>query len=301
MYPTFNHRVFRAAQMHIVLIDKCLRNLDQRHLARQPAIIPPIGLQRGHAVVVARIIHGCYHKVTSRMNRRRNFAIEAGVPSLVLANLHAVHPEPRLIVGRAHMQKDPRMLFGLVSEILLVPDGPLIVIKRPALHIPVAGNFQRGRLGKIVLGRELIAGLSLAVEKIAVLVLSAMKAHESRKVRVNDGRPFAIERDSRPAIRASQDDRCGSRRSPGSRDAKQRGGNCGKSNIAGHPYIHVCGQANRQTLHFRASAFEIGWSHRRVLVKGIGFSPYINHALASWTLVPAESTPRGKPILSPAA
>ena len=94
MYPAFNHRVFRAAQMHIVLIDECLGNLDQRDRARQPAIIPPIGFERRNAVFVARIIDRRDHKIIAGMNRRRHLAVEAGVTALVLADLLPVDPEP---------------------------------------------------------------------------------------------------------------------------------------------------------------------------------------------------------------
>src|ERR1019366_3866942 len=53
----------------------------------------------------------------------------------------SVHPEPRLIVSRAHMQKNARMFFGLISKIPLVPHRPLVVQKRRPLRIPVAGNL----------------------------------------------------------------------------------------------------------------------------------------------------------------
>ena len=87
MYPAFNHRIFRAAQMHIILIDKRLRNFNQRDRARQPAIIPPIGFERGNIVFVARVIDGGHDEVIARMNRRGHLAVEAGVTALVLADL----------------------------------------------------------------------------------------------------------------------------------------------------------------------------------------------------------------------
>ena len=79
------------------------------------------------------------------------------------------------------MQKDTRVLLGLVSEVALVPDGPFVEEERLALRVPVAGHFQLGRLGEVVLGQKRIAGLGLAVEKPAILLLFVMKAEKPEK------------------------------------------------------------------------------------------------------------------------
>jgi len=103
MYPALDEGTFAAAEMHIVLVDESRRNLDERDRARKSAVVPPIGFERGHAVFVAGIIDRGDDKVRARMNRRGYLAVEAGVTSLVLADLLPVDPEPGPVVSRAHV------------------------------------------------------------------------------------------------------------------------------------------------------------------------------------------------------
>src|ERR1039457_5600109 len=132
--------------MQIILIDERVWNFDEQNRTCQPAIVPPIGLQRGNAVFVARVIDGGHDKVAAGMNSGGHLAVEAGVTALMLANLLAVDPEPGVVVGRAYVEEDARMLFGLISKIVLVPNRPLIEEERLALRIPVGGHLQRGSL-----------------------------------------------------------------------------------------------------------------------------------------------------------
>src|ERR1017187_3638883 len=109
MHPAFNDRVFSAAQVHIVLVDESLRHLDERNRAGKASIVPPIGFKSGNIVLMSRVIYRGHHKVGTRMNHGCDVAVETGEPSLVLAHLLPVYPEPRAIIRGAYMQEDARV------------------------------------------------------------------------------------------------------------------------------------------------------------------------------------------------
>ena len=276
MHPALDDVTFRPAQMQVVLIDEGFGNLNQRDRARQPSIIPPIGFERRNAVCKARIVHRGHHKVSAGVNRGRYLAVEAGKAALVLADLLPVDPEPRSIVGRAHVQKDAGVLFGLVSEVALVPDGPFVEEERFALGVPVAGHLQLGRLGKVVLGHKLVARLCFAVEKPAVFFLLVMKVIEAGEIRIDDGCPVAVQREGWPAVRAGEDDG----RGPGSGEGRKRGSNHGKNHPAGDSCVGLCKKADSNVVHSRASAIR----------NGIGAMATFQRAWAA--------APGGPPILS---
>src|ERR1035438_192704 len=128
MNPPFNCGAFPALQMQIVLVDKSLGNLDQRYLARQAAIIPPIGFKRRDVVFVACVVDCGHNKILARMNGRCYIAVEACISALVFAGLLPIDPEVRAVVSGADVQIDMRMFLRLVSEVALIPDWSLIEI-----------------------------------------------------------------------------------------------------------------------------------------------------------------------------
>src|ERR1700736_5296942 len=121
MHPALNHIWLSLTQVQIVLIDKRFRNVGQRNLPRQPAVVEPIGLRRRYPIFMASVIHRSNDEVSPRLQRRRNIAIESSEPTLMLANPRTIHPEDRLVIRRAHMQENPHMRLQLIREILLVP------------------------------------------------------------------------------------------------------------------------------------------------------------------------------------
>src|ERR1700685_2550333 len=110
--------------MDIVLVYESLRHLNQRYRSMQPAIIPPIRLERGNVIFVAGVIHRSHDKVRACVHLLCYLAVKRGVAALVLANLLAVDPEPRTIVSRAYVEKHSCVLLRLVGEVALIPDGP---------------------------------------------------------------------------------------------------------------------------------------------------------------------------------
>src|ERR1700679_1392654 len=95
------------------------------------------------------------------------------------------------------MQEDMRMFLWLISEITLIPDGPLIVEERFALCIPVARHLQRGRLRKVILHHS----------AARLLLLVAAVARESAEVWIDNRVPIAVERRCRPHIRTGKHNR----------------------------------------------------------------------------------------------
>src|ERR1017187_45274 len=97
----------------------------------------------------------------------------------MLADFLPVNPEPGTIVSRADVEKEARMFLGLVSKIALIPDRSLVGEERRILRVPIAGHFQLGRFGKVVLDGPRIGWHCLLVEEPAVFLLLVMKAEES--------------------------------------------------------------------------------------------------------------------------
>ena len=63
--PTFDG-IVGATQMQIVLVDESFGHFDERDFAGKPAIIPPVGLERGDVIFAPGVIDGGNHKVGAR-------------------------------------------------------------------------------------------------------------------------------------------------------------------------------------------------------------------------------------------
>src|ERR1039458_5891185 len=207
MNPTFKCRTFSTFQMQIVLVNECIGNFNKRYLARQAAVIPPIGLKRGDVVFVARVVYSSHYKILARMYSRCYIAVEACISTLVLAGLLPIDPEIRAIVSGAYVQKDTRMFLGLVTEIALIPDRSLIEEERRALRIPIPRHLDLRRLRKVVLDRERIPWLGLTIQEPTILLFLVMKAVKPGKVRIDNRTPFAFKRHRWPPVRASHHNR----------------------------------------------------------------------------------------------
>ncbi len=133
------------------------------------------------------------------MKKARHLAVEGREAALVIAGLFAVYPRVRDIVGRADVQESANVGLDLVLKILFVPDRALVEEERIELRVPVAGNFQRGRLGKVVL-HQLAAGVGLFIQKVAVAPRLHAEVVVPVVVGIHNKVPVAVKADGRAAV-----------------------------------------------------------------------------------------------------
>ena len=104
------------------------------------------------------------------MQHGGNFAIERSEAAFVIADAFLVDPDMRAVVGCADMQEGARARFGLRVEVALVPDDALVVEELRDLGVPVAGNFERGRGGEVVLFVVLANEVGMLVHGVGLVV-----------------------------------------------------------------------------------------------------------------------------------
>ena len=126
VYPTLDDGLAPALQMQVEVVDELFRHFDERNIAGQAAIIPPVRLQRWDAVGQAGVVD-CHHdKIPALFEQAGHLAVEGSKSALVLADLLPIHPYVGPVVRRAHMKKHPRSRFALVRKILLIPHRTLV-------------------------------------------------------------------------------------------------------------------------------------------------------------------------------
>ena len=203
VYPPGDRGVRRFLQLQRIVIDKRFRRLDQRHVTRQPAVVPPVGVQRRHAVALALVVDMDHHEVVAIVKQAGDLAVERREPSFVVAGFLAIHERASQIVGGTDVKKSPGTGLALILEVLLVPDRAFVEEQRVALRVPIAGNFQRRRLREVVL-HQFVAGPRLLVKKVAIGTCLHAEVEISVVVGIDDRVPVAIETDGRPMVRIDQ-------------------------------------------------------------------------------------------------
>ena len=85
-------------------------------------------------------------------------------------------------------------MLGLagVLEVLLVPDGAFVVEEVGALGVPVAGDFERGGVGEVVV-LWMTVGVEGGVHEEAVFAEILVEVVEAGGVLVDDDVPVAVE------------------------------------------------------------------------------------------------------------
>ena len=164
------------------------RHFDQHHIAGNPAITPPVKLQRGHGVGAAHIAHFDNQKVLAVAQNRSRLEIECRESTFVFAQLLSVQINGGLVIGRAEVNKDARVRPLVIIELPPVPHRPFIEHQVFALRIPVSRNIQHGRRVEAVFDAIALAARLFIAKETRLAVVEW----------IHDGAPRAVEIDRRP-------------------------------------------------------------------------------------------------------
>src|SRR5215813_4217865 len=165
-------------KLNEVIIDKRGGRLDQLHVARDTAVVPPVRHQRRDSITPALVVDFNDKEVASVANEPRDLEVERREAPFVLTDLLAVEIDVSEIVGRTEVDEEARVRFALVVKRLLVPDGAFVKEQLVCLRVPIARNLQRSRVIKVILNqvaRAFRLGV-LEVTIVARLITVVIKA-----------------------------------------------------------------------------------------------------------------------------
>jgi hypothetical protein len=155
----------RALHLHLdaiepdaVVAGERLGHLDEQHVAREAAVVPPVRVEGGHAVASARGVHAHHHDVLALVQGRRHLEIEGREAPHVAADRFAVDPDLRLVVRRPEVEERPPPCGRVGLEAALVPDGALVEQEPRILAVPVPGHRERRRAREVVLDARIVPG-----------------------------------------------------------------------------------------------------------------------------------------------
>src|SRR3984885_4580235 len=193
-------------EVHIVVVNEFGGDGDQGDIAREAAVVEPVVVDRGNVIDVPGGVDRDDDKVVAWMEGRGDFTIKGSKASLVIADALLIYPDKRFVVGRADVEKGARAGRGLKTEVALVPDDAFEPKQRRVLGVPVAGDFESGCGGEIVLG-VVRAGIDVGVRVLRVsIVADTAVAIVERSIRrlIDEVMPIAIEGSDESMIDADQ-------------------------------------------------------------------------------------------------
>ncbi len=170
----------------------CVRDFDEGDVAREAAVVPPVGLEGGDAVGDAGVVDGEDDEVFAVLEDAGDVAVEGSEAALVLADLFGVDPDEGAVVGGAEVEEGAGAGFGGVLEVALIPDGAFVVEEFGALGVPVAGNLEGGGVGEVVV-LGMTVGVEGGVHEEAVFAEILVEVVEAGGVLVDDDVPVAVE------------------------------------------------------------------------------------------------------------
>src|SRR5690242_4828722 len=74
MHPALDFRFGTALELESIIVDECFRHFNQRHVPRDAAVVPPIGLQCRHSIGEPSAVHGNDSEVTAVAQQTRYLA-----------------------------------------------------------------------------------------------------------------------------------------------------------------------------------------------------------------------------------
>ena len=117
---------------------------DEPHLAGEPAIIPPIGHDRGNTGAPSLVVHADHERVAAGLEQRGRLEGKRREATHVMAEFVTVEIDIGFVVGRAEPEENTGIRAGrCVIEQAAVPDGPLVVEQSFVLGVPVAGHREK--------------------------------------------------------------------------------------------------------------------------------------------------------------
>ncbi len=140
------------------------------------------------------------------MEEGGDFAVEGCVSAFVVADALLVHPDVRAVIGCADVEKGARAGLGLGVKVALVPEDAFEVEELRDLGVPVAGDFDGGGGGEIILRVVLAHEVGMGVHGVAVVVDLAVAGVElSGGWHVDEVVPVAVEAGDGAVIDADEE------------------------------------------------------------------------------------------------
>ena len=211
LHPPSDHLRLALFQLHRVVADKGQRRLDDHDAARQPAVIPPVGIERRDALGQPLVVDLHHQRVLPLPHLVGDLEVEGRVAADVLADLAAVQSHDRLVVRGPEIEERASVGAGLVVEQIAVPDRTLVVVELGTLGVPVARDQQRAVGVEIVLEELRAVLVEIVVGKVGHSVFQRFAAIVvvAVLIRVDDRFPESVERHGF-AVGDVDDLRCGS-------------------------------------------------------------------------------------------
>src|SRR5205823_243017 len=125
-HPARDARLRAFLKLYEVIADEGFGDFDERDGARQAAVVPPVGDERGDGVAPARVVNADDQRVVALAHAACDLEVEGREAAFVSADLFAVEVNVRGVVGRAEVEEEARALFARVVEGAPVPDAPLV-------------------------------------------------------------------------------------------------------------------------------------------------------------------------------
>ncbi len=157
-------------EVDVVVVDELHRESDEGDIAGEAAVVEPVDADGGDAVDQASGVDGDDDEVGAGLEGGGDFTVERGESALVVADALLVYPDEGLVVCRTDVEEGARVGFGLEVEVALVPDDAFETEEGGVLGVPVAGNFEGGGGGEVVLFVVRAAvDVGMGIEGVAVV------------------------------------------------------------------------------------------------------------------------------------
>ena len=169
------------------------RRLDEAHPARQPPVVPPVGVHRRQRVRPPRVVDHHHQRVAAGTQLPRHLEGERREATFVPTEPPTVQPHRRPLRRRAELHELPSARpRRRPVEPPLVPDGPLVVEQLRPLRVPVTGHIQRRRAREVVLD-QLRLVLRRRVQEVSVRPRLVPIVERAVVVGIDDDVPGAVE------------------------------------------------------------------------------------------------------------
>ena len=168
-----------------IVLDEGFGNADERHVARDAAVIPPVESHRRNGIGRARVVHLHGEEIIRRFQSAGHLDLERRETALVAPDLLAVEIDPATVAYGPEMEEQPPSVLPRSVEPPGVPDRTFVVFQFGRLGIPVRGNIQPQPVFERIFVK---IGLSLGFAVQVNLVLASLI------VEIDDGVPFPVQR-----------------------------------------------------------------------------------------------------------
>ena len=191
--------------MDVVVVDEGFRNRDEGDVTSEATVVEPVDANGRNAVDHAGGVDRDDYEVGARMQHGGGFTVEWRKAALVIADAFLIDPYMGTVVGRADVEEGACAGGGLEVEVALIPDHTFVVEELGHLGIPVAGHFECGCAGKVVLLIVLAHDVGTFVHAVTLIVdLTIVGIKSAAWGLIDEVVPVSIEGADRSVVYAHQ-------------------------------------------------------------------------------------------------